>query len=63
MNEHEKDEQHVDDLEVPAPESEDVKGGLPAVQKVRDASARMQPAGKGGQGGEIEVDSFSWGAP
>jgi hypothetical protein len=60
MSEHEKAEDRVDDLDVPAAESDDVKGGLPAVQKVRDAAARMQPASKGGHGGEIEVESFSW---
>lgn len=54
-------EERVDDLDVPESESEDVKGGLlvPAVQKVREAASRTKsPATKGG---EIEVDSFSWG--
>lgn len=63
MSEHEKNEQNVDDLDVPSSESDDVKGGLPAVQKVRDAAARTQsPATKGGHAGQIDVESFSWGS-
>jgi hypothetical protein len=63
MSEHEKTEEHVDDLDVPPSESDEVKGGLPAVQKVREAAGRMNsPASKGGHGGEIEVESFSWGS-
>lgn len=51
----------VEDLDVPEQESEDLKGGLPAVQKVREAAAR--PPSKGGaHGGEIEIESYSWGA-
>ena len=51
-----KADDRVDDLDVPAAETEDVKGGLPAVQKVRDAGAQM----KGGGEGQIEVESYSW---
>jgi hypothetical protein len=60
MGEHEQEtgvEERVDDLDVPESESQDVKGGLPAVQKVREAANRTQLS----KGGEIEVESFSWG--
>jgi hypothetical protein len=55
MSEHEKADR-VEDLDVPKSESDDVKGGLPAVQKVRDAASRQQLS----KGGEIEIDSVSW---
>ena len=61
MSEHEQEpgaEERIDDLDVPENESAEVKGGLPAVQKVRDAANRTQLS----KGGEIEVESFSWGS-
>ena len=61
MSEEQKDS--VEDLDVPENESDDVKGGLlvPAVQKVREATAgRHGAAPAGGHGGEIQIDSVSW---
>jgi hypothetical protein len=49
--------ERVEDLDVPEQESEDVKGGLPAVQAAREAAGR-KPISKGG--GEIQVESFQW---
>ena len=61
MTEHEqKADERVDDLDVPETQSEDVKGGLPAVQKVREAAARPSAAGTG-HGGQIEIESWSFG--
>ena len=60
-DEEQRAEERVDDLDVPESESADVKGGLPAVQKVREAAGRVQSGKAGGHGGEIEIESFSWG--
>jgi hypothetical protein len=57
-DERSENKDRVEDLDVPETESDDVKGGLPAVQKVREAAGRSQQAG---QGGGIEIDSYSWG--
>ena len=53
-----KADDRVDDLDVPAAETEDVKGGLPAVQAAREA-ARRPTSSK--HGGEIEIESWSLG--
>ena len=64
MSEHdEKGEEHVEDLDVPESESEDVKGGLlPAVQqkfqkfqKVDFQSQKVNPGDLGGRLGDGSV--------
>jgi hypothetical protein len=58
MSEHDKNEEHVEDLDVPESESEDVKGGLlPAnqawkwqkFQKVDIQSQKVNPGDLGGK--------------
>jgi hypothetical protein len=56
----EKQEERVDDLDVPEAESDDVKGGLPAIQAAREAARPSKsPAPNGGE--HIEIQSWSLG--
>ena len=60
MSDKSQEEPRAEDLDVPAAESDDVKGGLllPAVQAAREAARRSQAQG-GKFEGQIEIDSWS----